>query len=228
MLHIGVVKQLESSVSSLRILKTNVLKKKQKKNALKNDRALWCPVVKSEWLNIFGISEGIPPPPHHEIRSCFTNTFFCVSNVRNSCLKCLGSSVCRRNWIMYDNHWGGGGPQSDTIYAPQPTKPLFAAGLFIKPSVLLAVTVVSAERWGAVMDSVCYWGRRGVLHPLPPPPVNVCVCVCAHEEWRSWNLPALLLHARCRETEPLTDYVQRGRTLRKVRCSQPHGFCWLL
>lgn len=177
----------------------------------------------------FGISEGkssTPPPSHHEIRSCLTNNFFfCVSNVRNSCLKCLGSSVCRCNWIKYDNHGGG---LSLTLYTRlNPRSPYLPRACLLNPLCSWQWQSSVPKRWGTLMDSVCYWGRRGVLHPLPPPPVNVCVCVCAHEEWRSWNFPAF---ASCSVPwNGAIDWLcRKSQKSEKIWCSQPHGFCWFL
>lgn len=79
---------------------------------------------------------------------------------------------------------------SGTIYVPLSTKPSFALVLFIKPYVLPAVAAFSTGCWGTLMDLVCYWGRRGVLHPRL---LNVCVCLCMSIAGHDFCLPYFML-----------------------------------
>lgn len=69
-------------------------------------------------------------------------------------------------------------------------------------SVLPPGMLSPAERWGTLMDLVCYWGRRGVLQPPP----TLCVHVSTGGDDSSPPLPYFMLSAvkwNCVETQQL-------------------------
>lgn len=84
--------------------------------------------------------------------------------------------------------------------------------LLIGSSELPAEMLFSAERWGTLMDLVCYRGRRGLLQPLRPSHLSVCT-------WAPgvtiFFPPSAIFHPQCCEME------LRGKTqhpLKNVWC----------